>query len=372
MKTEKLEFKDRSHHYPVQMKILGLLSFFLWVPFYIAIGGGAVRTNLFDGVTLYDYPASLDGTLVMMLTRSNRNSNISTTAIYGFDLRRKSLREITRVPQFDPFDVSQDGTLMFVYDSPYGGGRSKVFLYSDRLHLHRDITLSGSLRRFVLCGESAFVVIEDENGDRLYRFDVADDKQTLVKVPDLVVWEKEKYDDVWISTEQTNCICFVYRASRKPTSNFTNRTSGAYSYNLLNGEIKHINGKNPRLFGEQAVDGRYILFEGSGTPVEGRILISSPVDCFNLSLADSRIRNDVRVLHRFPLKLGVENMLIGLSPRKDYAFVRRGELVGRGSGTRVYSYYYTDLSNGKTGLILKDEYKLMTGNEMWLDIIGGR
>ena len=338
----------------------------------LTVGELLGSTNLFPGVTLYDYPDVLVGHLAMLVANTaaplGTNAELSS-AIYTFDLKQKILRKLTDVPQFKPLDVSSDGQVFCVCDGPYIRDNAKAFIYSDRLRIIRNISLLRGPKYLLLMSDQAFFVIENANALRLLRYDIAEDKQIIIKLPGSNAWDYEEYSGLSRSEQTTNVLLFSYRAFRKPLSDPNNSTSGSYRYDIATGKIEPVLREgDDKSFTNVARDGRYIFFEGPGAPVGGSRLISSPVDYFQFMDADAKIRANVRTLHRFPARRSYSHYLLQLSPCRKYAFVKQGELVGPNPGTWVYTYYVVDVSNGRTSVLMKDELQLKTGRQMWQQV----
>jgi len=74
-------------------------------------------TNLFTGVTIYEYPDNIRGRLAMLLASTEGDK--APCDIITFDLKSKALRKVASAPQFGIFTVSDDGKIFCVRDNEY-------------------------------------------------------------------------------------------------------------------------------------------------------------------------------------------------------------------------------------------------------------
>ena len=107
--------------------------------------------------------------------------------------------------------------------------------------------------------------------------------------------------------------------------------------------------QNP--FGLHCADGSYVFFEGSEAPINGYVLLSSPVDSFHTKLGGADGKS-VRVLKRFSRLSGGYYSLNALSPCGRYVLVCHNECISDGW---VRTYYVINVSTGAAWVLLKDE-----------------
>ena len=284
--------------------------------------------------------------------------------IITFDLKSKALRKVASAPQFGIFTVSDDGKIFCVRDNEYELHEPKAFLYSDRMHSSRTVTLPKGPQCDALVGDSAFFLIEWTNGSRIVQVDIETGRQRFIRMPGTNVWEQEDFADIW-GLPASNILHFGYRAYRNPRSDDRNRLSGIFSYSVTTEVIEAVSGLSIKPNDEIAANGRYIFFDGPDAPVAGLRLISSRVSHTDIEDADARTRRDVKLVKRFVQRRLHQYWLLGLSPDRKYAFVQEHEAVRGHSAMWVYSYYAVDVSTGKTWTLLKDEYELRTGRRMY-------
>jgi hypothetical protein len=319
-------------------------------------------TNLFTGVTVYDYPDTISGKLAMLLASTEGDK--APSDIITFDLKSKALRKVASAPQFGVFTVSDDGKLFCVRDNEYQLNEPKAFLYSDRMDFCRTVTLPKGPQCDALVGDCAFFLIEWTNGTRIVQLDIETGRQHFIRMPGTNVWEHEDFPDIW-GLPVSNILQFEYRAYRHPRSDIRNRLSGIFSYNVATETIEAVSGMSIKPNDEVSANGRYIFFHGPDAPVAGLKLVSSPVSHSDLEDVDAKIRRDVKVVKRFVHRRLHQYWLLGLSPDKKYAFVQEHEAVEGHSALWVYYYHAVDVANGKTWTLLKDEYELKTGRRMY-------
>ena len=240
------------------------------------------------GLTLYESPEPLTGKL-LFLTDTNYTSlgdrrPGETAVVYECDLADQTIRNVTIAPrgEFVPSAKGDTFAVLWAEQNPAAHTYDiKAWGYSERTRQAKTTTLYSDINSYmpgstVVVGESAFFDVwsAQGGGPGILRFDFATGQKGFLGPLERAAWHS---------------------------------TNGV---------------QNP--FGLHCADGSYVFFEGSEAPINGYMLLSSPVDSFHTKLGDIDGKS-VRVLKRFSRLSGGYYSLNALSPCGHYVFVCHNE-----------------------------------------------
>jgi len=365
------------------MQLIIKLSFILVVLLLLS-GCGTTSTtsktvHLVPGMTYYDGPEKLSGKLVFLLRHdyNQRYNDDAAASIYKFDLVENKLTKLTDCP--NGIFISSEGGNEFCVNYGLGDYDEKkvtnVFVYSESLHQNRIVRLVAPPNRMsVIDSGHAFFEVQNKKGVKLIDYNIASAKEQVVEFSDSSTWEYQDYGDVLVPPHNTNNVHFNYKSYGKRLSEGKDYPRGYYVFDINTGKIlgpatlSNDEYDKSRIF--KTFDGRFIFFEGSGSPVEGFKLVSSPLDDYATQSEDPK-RQNVKVLHNFSrlpaIGYGIY-LLTQMSPDGHYALVRLEEPTIRKSGMLpgfVNTYYLVDVTNGDTRILLKDETDKKTNSSIF-------
>jgi hypothetical protein len=300
------------------MKSLPPIAFLLLL---VSLPSCAIRqpSQLLPGVTYYDGPEKLTGTLTFLLQHDIRSTNSNSSAsIYEFDLADKQLRKVTESPT-GLFVPPEQGDLFCVVYGPFdpsGRGNTNAFIYAEATRQSRIVRLESAPETTIISGGHVFFRLEDPHGKRLIDYEFALDQKRPADFSD-ARWQK--------------------------------RSDAQSDYRAFNGS--------------------HIFFEGSGSPAQGFMLVSSPLSCFETEFQDPGGKK-VKVLKRFSRLAalgGASYLLNHMSPDGHYAVVRLDEptvpkTMEQSGWARTY--YAVDVSTGKIRVLLKENVDHTTCGSM--------
>jgi hypothetical protein len=311
------------------MKVIQSIAYLLLFLFLVVDTSSAdSSTNIMRAVTYYFGTENLGGKLVFLVEHEYNSMTNSKTAatIYELDLLRGQERPITDCPNGQFISSSSGKMFAVVYmvgDSAAGyGSDTNVFVYSEALGLGRTTNIECSPQDCFIADGYVYFQLEGYN--------FPSDGHYLSRSNRLTETKLVLYD---VTNNQV-------RIADVPYSHFRNQETEPYSFKAFNGQ--------------------YIFFKGRNAPIEGTVLLSSPLDSIESEIDDPK-GEKVKVLHRFPM-LGPYSgayELLQLSPDRHYALVRiLKPLTGKGFSDRSGSnktYYLVDTSTGKTRVLLEDK-----------------
>jgi hypothetical protein len=290
--------------------------------------------DVLPGVVFFDGTEKLNGKLVFLVEHdytSMTNSEAAAT-IYEFDLVQKEIKPITNCP-YGQFIPSRDGkTFAVVYlagDASAGyGSDTNLFVYSEPLRLSRKTNIECSPQDSFIAGGYVLFQLEGYNFPSVGHYLTQSNKPTETK---LVVYN--------ITNNQVRIADFPY-------SHYRNEESEPLSF--------------------RSFDGQYIFFRGRNAPIEGTVLVSSPLDSIDAEMNDPKGEKG-KILHTFspigPFSGRYE--LMQLSPDRRYALIRllnpllHRKYSNEDQGT-AKTYYLVDVSTGKTRVLLEDRSEAAT------------
>jgi hypothetical protein len=335
----------------------------------------AAETNLAPGLVYFNGSESLSGRLVFQVERGSRETttnNEKAASIYEFDLARNALRKITDSPQ--GLFVFSDNEGMCVVSYSLMGLEQKsvtnVFIYSDSLHLEHTAQLEGTPENTCIVGHHVFFIIRKKLHKRIVDLDFDNQTQRLVELPDASAWAHFSYDNMSAAEDKTNVLRFEYIKSGSRLTDGKDYKNGYYDFSVTTGEYKwsSVQNRPPAQF--QSFDGKYIFFKGSGAPIEGFDLVSSPRNALDTEGGEVD-RKDVKLLASFSRLGGIVGnhySLVCMSPDHKYALVKltasAKKMVAKpaphdSESLELYgmvnTYYLIDVKNGKKRVLIEDE-----------------
>ena len=324
----------------------------------------ASSTNLLPGVTFYDGSKKLTGKLVFLVQSNYFEDEFfvatnSFSSIYEFDLQHKKLTKIIDCP-YGRMVCSHDGdSFCIIYSSGqwHQDSDTNVLVYSKSLGVNRTIHLNSSPKEMESIAGRIFFQLGDLLNHKLFDYDIANDKIRQIKFLDADKWKNEDYDLIHAPSGQPNILHFHYANDGNRVEDGKDYPRGFYSFDVQTENIKWLSNdascKDDESYWFRSYDGNFISFAGgNNAPFDGFKLASSP---WNYVGSDGIISDDkeknIKILHKFSklraaLTFAGEYHLIQTSPDLNFAWIKSG--LGDAS-----DYYLTDLSNGKTRILLK-------------------
>jgi hypothetical protein len=366
------------------VKFFSLIRYLSLLPLFFGGVLHAASTNLLPGIIYYDGPEKLTGKLVFLVQHDYtvETNWESAASIYEFDLRERKLHKVTASP-FGQVSVSPEGNTFCViyWLGNWGNDKAtRAFIYSKPLGLTRVFNLDSPPNITRSVGDHVFFELQD--GRRLLNYDISHEKISPVELPEASQWSNEGYDRIHTSSGQTNALHFSYNPRSHSGTQIRNGKEypdGIYSFDILTENIKWLSKdyicQDDEGFTPKAFDGRFILFEGSGAPIEGFTLVSSPWednDIEDHSLKERR--SSIKVLHKFSklgaiMNGGTEYFLKQMSPDHHYALVRTTTSLNYRKFSEwpgsTQTYYLVDVVTGKTRILLEDRTEATTKSALW-------
>jgi hypothetical protein len=325
-------------------------------------GCASAATNLLPGLVYYKGDEALTNKLVFLVEHDYTAATNSQTAasIYEFDLEQEKLRKVIDCPT-GSFIASRSGDAFCVmyWKGPWGIDKDRnAFVHSASLQTTRSVSLEVPPKAVVV--EDGHVFFELS---KLLDYDIARDETHLVELPDTGRWQYQDYNRIHVPLGQTNILHFYYNGRGKRLEAGTDYQDGFYAFDIGSRRAKWfaeiLDDEDDASYTLKTADGHYIFFQGTGAPIEGTKLISSPWNDRQSEERDPKGQKS-KLLHSFsilPRLTGGTYWLDQLSPDRRFALVRLGESTSRKSGMLpgwTKTYFLVDLSNGNTRVLLKD------------------
>ena len=320
--------------------------------------------QLVQGMTFYESLEPLTGKLLFLVDTNRislwdiRSGRGETAAVYEFNLSDYAIRKVTSAPS-GGFVPSLQGDALVVIWAEYNPTAEthdiKAWGFSEHTQHGKSVTLysddgSSMPGATVVIGESAFFDVWSRSGGApgILRFNFSTGEKTFLNLPRGVSPYPHQAED------NTNVL------------HVQGDGNSWYGFDIRTGQIAPVNcTKECCQF--RCADGSYVFFEGSGAPINGFTLVSSPANSFSTQLGDVD-RKRVRVLKRFSRLSGGYYSLNALSPCRRYALVCHNET---GLDGWIRTYYVINVSTGNSWILMKDEVSRKTGGEVsevwWLN-----
>ncbi len=334
-------------------------------------------TSLLPGVTYYEGREALAGKLTFLLSHDGtlETNSAASASVYEFDLSEKKLRKVTDAPKglLFPSDRGDFFCVVFRPGNWFHSDDTNVFIYSDAMQQSRTLTLDSPPKETRVLAGHAFLVVERTNGTALLDYDIARDQKRQVEFPDVSKWQYQHYDRIHAPRGLTNILHFYYKGYGNRLGDGKDYRDGYYSLDVATGDIRWfaelLDDKDDERHTYQALDGRYVFFEGPDAPFRGFKLVSSPWDFRETKNQDPK-GGKVKVLKAFSkLTAWGANayMLSQISPDGRYVLVRLQEPSVPKSPTQagwMNTYFLLNASNGETRVLLKEEVEHATSGSM--------
>lgn len=348
------------------MKSIQAIRFLVLLSMLMAGALQAGSTNLLPGVTFYDGTEKLTGKLVFLVKHDKPNSefdmpanSITSASIYEFDLQTEKLNKLTDCPngRFIPSADGDSFCVIYQLGRWHEGDDRNAFIYSQPLGLKRQVQLKSSPSTTVAIGGHIFFELGEIDHHELVDYDIAKDSLKQIALPDVGKWEIQDYDLIHAQPGQPNILHFHYIGIGKHLAEGKDYPDGIYSLDINTGSIRPFMierlavDRDDENYWFKTFDGNCISFSGSDeAPFNGFKLVSTDWNYVGSDeiTSDDKAKN-IKILHNFS-KLGAAFAgagayhLIQTSPDRHYAWMKSGY-----TGT----YYLTDVSTGKTRVLLK-------------------
>ena len=340
------------------------------------------ETNLLPGLIYFNGKEKLNGKLVFLFEHDYtvETNSQSSASIYEFNLHSEKLHKLTDSPDGRFVRPSDDGVCCVLYwlGAFSQGGATHGFVYSSNQGSSRTVNLEGEPQDTLVVGSHVLFTLKgyghyagsgfytttnhSDVETKIVDFNIVNGRNRTIEFPDASQWNYQQYEKMYVLPGQSNKVFFFYNANGKRLSDGKDYKEGFYSCDLdkatVLGFVSELSDAYDKSFSFKSFDGRYIFFEGNGSPITGFTLVSSP---WNDSDSEDHPRKQVKVLKRFSILPALSQgtyILTGLSPDGHFALVRLQSPTHRKMGTIPgweNTYYLVDVSTGKTRTLLKDE-----------------
>jgi hypothetical protein len=300
--------------------------------------------------------------------------NTNAGGIYEFDLTRRELRKVVDTPFEDNrarFQVSEDGRSYCVVcrHGPRGrltgGDQTLAFLYCEDPPFSHNLSLKGEPRAVAMAGHHFFFQISRGlEGAGIFHYDMEKKAGDWLRMSGGSTWEIEDFEPAIVAVGPRGFRFWYFRRGSR-LSEGTDYTPGAiYLYDVGTGSVGRESREDSlNQHFNRALNNRFVWFEGAGSPLRGRTLVSSKWPSKGFQEVSDPKGRDVKVLKRFPRPRWSDAYeLQQMSPCRRYVVICLSEEVPTSSGdyADVRTYYVVGVEGGKTSVLLTDNLEEKT------------
>jgi hypothetical protein len=323
------------------------------------------------GVEINQGQEPLQGRLIFLArnTDGSAASNDTATGVYQYSFSDRQLRLLTQAP-VGRFFAGNDGKTFCVLPVPKSRSwetGAQAFVYSELNHRGRTLDLGRFPRETAVVSTHAFFGMKGADGNTyILDYDTERESSREFEMPGASQWQYREYSMLHAAPNQTNGLHFLWQRGGQRLRDGQDYPPGYYNLAVDTGSLKRIGDLDNDRFEFRAADGRYIHFRGASAPIAGNELVSSE---HKATAPNDSKAEPVRLLHRFPSRLGINYGLLQLSPCKNYALVQESGTSGSplGSSSPIHRLHLVDLSSGKTRILMQSVAGGYIARVLWID-----